>query len=515
MGIIKTIGQTLALTLKRLYDIFATYLLFWVSYLAAVAVALHFAFEALWSHLGVANAELVWTEIAAQLPLSVGATKLAIFAALHVVVFVIVRRPIAWVQPAVEKFFDTTGDFFDRLTSERWSLRLFGESVFTVTVSALLVPFVIQPTLVHGWDREAWIERGGNLVSGRAVLDLPDSVVGYYNRFGASAVVADKGVSAAQLREAFAEVDADELETPATIVARVGPAISGAETASLDEREWGGAPPQREAMRVAVSPVRQPVMDRWDDHILDATSHDEELFAYVKAFMYVESAGRQYAVSRTGCSGLMQFCAGTARSQPYREVFGTGKVYACGCRGASCAVPRDVQVALESGDPTQVDAQKERFPCEITDARFDPERAIGAGTLYVKSLHRAFDGNVYLMYIGYNSGPGVARGVLRALDNDPSAGIDEIEVHLADALRPYYGSGSAARARSLTRVHLPKIQRALERYGGPSSSEMLNGPEAAATAVLDVDAQSYKSVGITSSLLVPNSRNNIVPPETQ
>ena len=36
--------------------------------------------------------------------------------------------------------------------------------------------------------------------------------------------------------------------------------------------------------------------------------------AFIKAFMWVESGGRQFAVSSTGCAGLMQFCPGTART---------------------------------------------------------------------------------------------------------------------------------------------------------------------------------------------------------
>ena len=239
-----------------------------------------------------------------------------------------------------------------------------------------------------------------------------------------------------------------------------------------------------------------PVMDRWDNHITAATVDDPELFSYVKAFMYVESAGRQYAVSHTGCSGLMQFCAGTAKSQPFRDVFGRGEVYVCGCRGSQCRVSRSVQVELESGDPTRVQAQEDAFPCEMTDARFDPDRAIPAGALYVQRLHDDYNGNIYLMYIGYNSGPAIADRVLDALDGDTSADLGEIQLHLADALRPYYGAGSNARARGLTRVHLPKLQRALVRYGGPSKAEMLG--TSPAVAQIDLNPQIARELMLSS-----------------
>lgn len=486
MGIIKAIGRTFAVTFKRLYDILATYLLFWVLYLASVAVGLHFAFELLWTRLGVENPELVWTEMAAGLPADVTATKFAVIIMLHIVLFVVLRRPISWVQPHVEKLFDSAGGFFDRITSEKWSLRLFGESLFTVTISALLIPFIIQPTLVRGWDVEDWAERGTNLVNGTAVLDLPESVIGYYSRFGAEAVAADEGVDAADLSEAFANAEkAQELEDAID---------AGADLQSVEEIEpepevkWGGAPQRQETMTLRASAAPQPVMDRWDDHIRDGTQHSDELFPYVKAFMYVESGGRQYAVSNTGCKGLMQFCASTARDAPYRDVFGRGKIYVCGCRGAECKVSRSVQIELESGDPSRVQAQEDNFPCEMTDARFDPDRAVRAGSLYVRRLHQMFDGNIYMMYIGYNSGPAVARRLLAAVDYDTGADLQEIAMHLPDALRPFYGSGANRRAKGLTRIHLPKIQRALQRYGGPTEAEMLGDSDVSVSASVAADA---------------------------
>ena len=89
-------------------------------------------------------------------------------------------------------------------------------------------------------------------------------------------------------------------------------------------------------------------MDRWDPYLLEAAEGDRELFARTKAFMWVESGGRQFALSATGCAGLMQFCASTAQRRPFGGIFGVGAVSACGCD--DCSVPREVQIALET-DP--------------------------------------------------------------------------------------------------------------------------------------------------------------------
>ena len=72
------------------------------------------------------------------------------------------------------------------------------------------------------------------------------------------------------------------------------------------------------------------------------------------------------------------------------------------------------------------------------------------------------------MYIGYNSGPAVAKKVYEKLNKNSAATIPEIEVHLASVMQHWYGSGSQARANSLTRTHLPKIKQAFDRYNEPA-----------------------------------------------
>jgi hypothetical protein len=68
------------------------------------------------------------------------------------------------------------------------------------------------------------------------------------------------------------------------------------------------------------------------------------------------------------------------------------------------------------------------------------------------------------MYIGYNSGPSVARQVWADVGADPAADLTDIEPHLADAMRPYFAESADRRARSLLETHLPKLRRAYERY---------------------------------------------------
>ncbi len=467
MKLLATAGRLLLVTLKRIYDILASYLLFWMVYVTAISVALHEGFRFLWEHLGVENADLVWAQMATRVGLEVDQTRLAVVILLHLLIFVVLRRPIAVVQPWFERRIDSLAGIFDRVTSDRFSLRLFGEATFTIVVTALLVPFVIQPTLVRGNSAEAWIERGVNLIDGSAVFETRDSVIAFYRQIGAEPVVVEEGVDSAAVDEAIAAADDPDLPEPEVgVVPKFDyPNMQRPDPPVGPEETTAGVPgAERSALRLEVVNAPMPIMDRWDDDILDAVDHDLELFSYVKAFMYVESAGRQYAVSRTGCAGLMQFCSGTAKTQPYRKVFGVGKVYACGCRGASCQVPRSVARALESGSKSAVVAQSDDFPCELSDARFDPPKALKAGRLYVERLHRSFGGNIYLMYVGYNSGPAVAKRVWKSVGRNPEASLEQIAEHLPAALEPYYGSSSDARARSLVRVHLPKIAKAQQRF---------------------------------------------------
>jgi hypothetical protein len=428
---------------KGLYDILATYLLAWILFFALTALGLHVGLEAVAHAAGVDSAEVWWRKLSLVLGESgVLWFRLLVFGSLHATIVFLLRRPLQRAQRALEAGFDRASDLFRYLTRDKARLRVVGHTAFSILVTLLLVPFVLQPTLVPlsstsgSLGGQSWLERGANLADGTASRFVADSVVGLYRKLYTEPVEAQGGVSGAEVDAAQASPELPEPpEHPDTT-----PAPHIAPVASAD----------------------QPLMDRWDDHIRRSAGPSPQKFARIKAFMWVESAGRQFAVSTTGCSGLMQFCAGTARSRPYRKVFGTGSVYTCSCDGP-CQIDRQTRRALETGvaDPASL---SERFPCELTDARFDPARSIRAGALYVDRLAQRFGGNLYLMYIGYNSGPAVAAEVYKRLGRNGDATLDQIEVHLVAAMRPHYGKGSTRRARSLVKTHLPKIKRAYDRY---------------------------------------------------
>jgi hypothetical protein len=283
----------------------------------------------------------------------------------------------------------------------------------SVLATGVLVAFLVQPTLVPlHLDRQAWVQRAANLVDGTASAYLVDSVVGLARSLYAPPV------------EPAAPVNPEDFDN------------------DLDKDVI-------------------PLIDRWDRDLLAAADGDLELFAQTKAFMWVESGGRQFALSSTGCAGLMQFCASTAQGSPFGGIFGVGQVAACGCH--DCSVPREVQIALET-DPEAVLAHKDTFPCDLSDARFDPQRSILAGVAYVRQLGDRFGHHLPLMYIGYNSGPSVASSLHRTLKDQPDVTIESLRPHLANALRPYHGSRADGRANGLLEVHLPKLMAAYERW---------------------------------------------------
>jgi hypothetical protein len=405
--------------IKGMYDILATYLLAWVLFFALIAAGFYAVFE--------------WLEaIAPSLEhrLDSPNVRVVLFSALHGAVLYGLRRPLALLQRALESGFDVVAGAIGKITRHLPSVEGLIGGLFTLVVTATLIPFVIQPTLVSRFDRASFVERAANLLDGTASVYVADSVVGFYRRLYAEPLT-DQALTPDEVARAFT-ADPEPPFSPDPLI----------------------PPPPR---------GDQPMMDRWDPLLWKASEGDPRRFAHLKAFMWVESAGRQYAVSPTGCSGLMQFCAGTARSQPYRSVFGTGQVYACRCEGP-CRISQATQRRLEAGDVAQVDSRSTDFPCELTDARFNPARSIKAARLYIDRLDEAYGGNLYLMYIGYNSGPAVAQKVYDALGRDPAASLDTIERHLASAMRPYYGTASEARASSLVRVHLPKLEGAYRRY---------------------------------------------------
>jgi Transglycosylase SLT domain len=431
--------------LKGVYDLLATYLLAWVLLFALLAWCFQLLLGGAVSLVGdFASTESFWNWVRRALPVNVTLLRLAVFGLLHLIVFWTLRRRIVRLKAWVERG-------ADRLIARyrRWSNggRAAAGGLFSLFVSALLVPFVVQPTLVPlNLSGRAWASRAANLADGSATDALVESVVGLYRKLYAEPAVTDRGVTPDEFDESLHGIAKHELGAG-------GP---------------GGPPP--------ASRRRRPLMDRWDPLIWKVVGGDRRAFARVKAFMWVESGGQQFAVSSTGCSGLMQFCSRTARSGGFRRVFGLGQVYPCSCRGR-CGVSRRARRELESGDPERIAAQRRGFPCDLSDARFDPRKSIKAGHLYVRRLAKLHGGNILVMYVGYNSGPAVAKRLWSALRRDAKADLQSVARHLPAALAPYYGSAAAGRARSLVRVHLPKLARAYRLYHSttPPSSDQGSG----------------------------------------
>jgi hypothetical protein len=442
----KKFGRMLFRIGKGFYDILASYLLAVVLYVAFVSLGLHAAFSLLAGALGMDDVAMMWSELARRMDVSGIWVRLIVYGGIQLGLFWLLKGPLKVVGAGAEKVVDKVQAGYLWCAERLPRASVFTGGVFTVGVTLLLIPFLVQPTLVPlRADSYTMTERVANLVDGTATLALHDSVVGFYRRlYEEPKVQGGRGVDPLAFDDAIARQEQED---------------------EAIERDPTGTVIAPDASRP------QPMMDRWDPIIWAVAENDPHRFAQIKAFMYTESAGRQFAVSHTGCMGLMQFCSGTAKRSPFKEVFGTGQVYTCGCRRTSCAVSKQVQRDMERGSQELVNKHKDAFPCELTDARFDAEKAIRAGGLYVANLDKAVGGNIYLMYVGYNSGPAVARKVYNALGKNPDATLAQIEAELPGAMERWYHEKSARRARSLVKRHLPKIKRMYDRYYAAATAE--------------------------------------------
>ena len=438
------LGRVLYRIIKGTYDILATYALIATIYITLVSLCLHALFSLLAAQLGFDSLELMWIVAGRKVGFSPIIVRLVIYGALQVGVYWLLQGPLRALLSLGERVFDVVQRGYTKLGERLPRFQTAFGLFFTTTVTLLLIPFVIQPTIVgNRWDKDSIIERAANLADGQATFGFADSVVGFYRKLYAKPVDPVGGVTREQIEDQLRENDHtgewDPSKDPATLSPKEG--------------------------------SKRPLMDRWDPYIWKAARNDPSKFAYIKAFMWVESAGQQFAVSHTGCLGLMQFCSGTARSERYRDIFGVGQVYTCSCKHRDCRVPKDVKRDMEMGDPAMIAKHKSTFPCDLTDARFNGAKAIRAGGKYVDRLHDQFGGNIYIMYIGYNSGPAVARKVWRAVGKNPNASLTEIDAVLATSLQQWYGESSERRARGLIKIHLPKIKRAYDRYYAESSTQ--------------------------------------------
>ncbi len=126
-----------------------------------------------------------------------------------------------------------------------------------------------------------------------------------------------------------------------------------------------------------------------------------------------ESKGDPYVISWSGCAGLMQFCAPTARSALFNGIF--TKVTTCGCNGK---VRRAGQ-----------------YPCKCgtsNDDRFNTQLSIAAGTKYMNYFLTSFskyDDRIKFSIAAYNGGEGTIRKAIAATGkSNPS--WDEVKVKI-------------------------------------------------------------------------------------
>lgn len=406
-----TVLRAIARRMKDLLDAVLFASLLPVIVLALSGYGLGWLADGLAAFTGDVDATELWLRIAVLVDAETETVRLLVFAPLQVLVLGGLWGPLRRLQGWLER---PVRGLNARVARRSGRVALFGELVLTAMLLGVLVPVVVQPTLVPlRWDRSTWTERAANLLDGTATSVGLDAGVRMYARWQALPVPGMYSVGQGDLRDR-----------------------------SLDG----------------------PLMARWDP-ILEQVTRDREHFAQTKAFLWVESAGRQYAVSSTGCAGLMQFCVTTAQRRPFRQIFGIGSVAACDCGGRPCRVPRALRDALET-DSLALERNPGRFPCDPTDARFDGRKALEAGAAYTTELSEDFGGNLYLMYIGYNSGPAVARRLWTRVGKNPDATLDDLRPHLADVLSRWYGASARGRAQGLLDVHLPKLHGAYRHFGG-------------------------------------------------
>ncbi len=226
-----------------------------------------------------------------------------------------------------------------------------------------------------------------------------------------------------------------------------------------------------------------PDVDRWDGVIYEAAGKNRRLFLYTKTFVHVESHGNPFVVSATGCAGLMQFCFQTAKEDEFELVFNTEEIHKCRCRSGRCKVSRDTSKKFEDvilyDDHHMID--KKSFPCDREDPRFNPFASIEAGVIFVDNLRKRFRGNLYLMYVAYNSGPAIAREIFKKLGRNGRAKPSQIEPHLKSVLKRRYGKKGLRRADALLKIQFPKLRKTFRIY---SHQPIFHGltPQAITTA---------------------------------
>ena len=432
------------------YNRLLRYVLSTLGFIALISLGIYGATLLLVEVLHLEAVDVIWDELARRTGASPLAARFAVNGAIQFNFLLMFHGIIASVAEStridLSAWFHSRYYSFDDPTEDHGAPRRKLRPLMGVGGAALaaltLTPSLVQPTITPlDLSRRAIYERATNLFDGSAAVATPEAILSLHHRLVRRALP-DPGVGTSDEHFESAMLMSEREDDAIALAIEGGIPLTAAPDASGP----------------------QPIMDRWNPIIWEAAKGDARRFAQIKAFMWVESTGRQFAISHTGCIGLMQFCSKTARSSTFREIFGPGQVSACGCRSTSCRVSRETQREMERGDRRLIKRHAGAYPCDLGDARFDARKSILAGARYVSNLDEEFGGNIYLMYVGYNSGPAVARKVYKALGKNPNATLAEIEAILPQSMERWYHEKSARRARSLVKNHLPKIKRMYDRY---------------------------------------------------
>ena len=179
----KKFGRMLFRIGKGFYDILASYLLVIVLYVAVVSLGLHALFSLLSNALGMDDVAMMWSELTRRVGVSGIWLRLVIYGGSQLGLLWLLKGPLKTTGNLAERVIDKVVAGYTWFARRAPRLSVFTGGVFTVMVTLLLIPFLVQPTLVPlRADGYTMTERAANLVDGTATLALHDSVVGFYRR---------------------------------------------------------------------------------------------------------------------------------------------------------------------------------------------------------------------------------------------------------------------------------------------------------------------------------------------
>ena len=178
--------------LKGLYDLVVSYSLAWVLLFALIAWGLQLLSTLLVYLLGFSSTELFWGWVDQRSLLQSVLLRAVGFGLIHLWLLWSFRRRVRWLQGVAEGAADRALAGYRRWVGGGGRGGQVTGGLFSLGITLLLVPFVVQPTLVPlHFNAQSWWLRSANLLDGSASVALVESVVGLYRKLYAAPVVAD------------------------------------------------------------------------------------------------------------------------------------------------------------------------------------------------------------------------------------------------------------------------------------------------------------------------------------